>query len=115
MDKSPGVRAESTKEPDDSQAKAETLALQTQNLEVDKQAKEHLRQEKLRGVFSYCVIAILVLIFVLVGLSIISVVFHYLAPEKWHWMEPGNVKTVSTALFSGTLFVFLGLYVRDRV
>ena len=53
--------------------------------------------------------------FILIAVALIAVAWHYLAPASWHWMDEEALGTVSTVLFSGTLYVFLGLYVRDRV
>ena len=100
---------------DDSQARSESSALQKQHLEDDRQWNEHGRQEKLRTVFAWGVIITLSLVFILIGAAMFIVVFHYLAPVHLHWVDKGDLKTVSTVLFSGTLFAFLGLYVRDRI
>ena len=96
-------------------AQEEELAIQQDRLESNKQHKEHIRQESLREAFAKWVNRLLILIFALIGLALLSVVFHHLAPVCWRWMPEDDVNTVSTVLFSGTLFVFLGLYVRDRV
>ena len=53
--------------------------------------------------------------FLLIAVALVIVAWHYLAPAAWHWMDDEALGTVSTVLFSGTLYVFLGLYVRDRV
>ena len=110
----PPIRPERTPD-EDAEAQKELLALDRQELEADKQRKEHARQEKLRSVFSFGVRFLLLLIFFLVASALAVVSWHYLGPANRHWMDDAALKTVSTVLFSGTLFVFLGLYVRDRV
>ena len=114
MDSLPPIRPEKAPE-EDAQAKKELQALEAQRLEADRQRKEHTRLEKLRGVFAFGVRFLLVLIFLLLANALWIVSWHYLMPESLHWMTDDALKTVSTVLFSGTLFVFLGLYVRDRI
>ena len=58
---------------------------------------------------------IVALLFLLTAVALVVVAWHYLTPAAWHWMDDDALGTVSTLLFSGTLYVFLGLYVRDRV
>lgn len=115
MESMPPIRPEKKPDEDDARAKQEVEALESQALGADRQRKEHARQEKLRNVFAFCVRVLLALIFFLVATALVCVAWHYLMPESRHWMPEGALKTVSTVLFSGTLFVFLGLYVRDRV
>ena len=116
MDRDPDVKAESPSiESAANKAQSESAALQKQELDAASHRKEHGRQEKLRDVLALCVNAILVLIFVLIGASIFLVVWHHLAPERWQWMDDQSLETVSTVLFSGTLFTIIGQYVRDRV
>lgn len=114
MDPLPPIRPEKTPD-EDARAQEELRALESQQLEADRQRREHARQEKLRNVFAACVRSLLVLVFILVALALVSVAWHYLTPASGHWMTAEALKTVSAVLFSGTLFVFLGLYVRDRI
>ena len=53
--------------------------------------------------------------FFLVGIALLAVSFHFLTPDSWHWMAKDAAKTISTLLFSGSWFVFLGLYVKDQL
>jgi len=99
----------------DARAGEEVDALGRRELEATERQQEHLRGEKLRNLFAIGVMCLVALIFVLVGCALVIVTWHYLAPTWLHWMEDEALGTVSTVLFSGTLFVFLGLYVRDRV
>ena len=100
----------------DEKAEEEVDALSLRReLEATEKRQEHLRAEKLRNLFARGVRYLVALIFVLVALALLFVALHYLTPASWHWMEDEALGTVSTVLFSGTLFVFLGLYVRDRV
>lgn len=105
------------KEPStDATAQKEVDALELRlELEATEARQEHLRREKLRALFAKGVVCLVALVFLLVGCALIAVAWHYLTPVRWHWMEEEALGTVSTVLFSGTLFVFLGLYVRDRV
>lgn len=96
------------------QEEADAFALRRE-LEATERRQEHLRAEKLRNLFAIGVRCLVALIFFLVACALIVVALHYLTPASWHWMEDEALGTVSTVLFSGTLFVFLGLYVRDRV
>lgn len=88
---------------------------QESELSTDKRREEHRRTEKLRDLFSSCVLILVSVVFFLVGLALMLASWHYLASPSWHWMDEGKLNTVSTMLFSGTLFAFLGLYVRDRI
>ena len=116
MDKALYIKAESPNlESSAKKAQSETTALQKQQLDAVSHRKEHGRKEKLRDVLAFCVNAILVLIFVLIAVSIICVVWHHLAPEHWQWMSGESMETVSTVLFSGTVFTIIGQYIRDRV
>lgn len=100
----------------DAIAKEEVDALALQkNLEATERRQEHLRREKLRVLFARGVMCLVAIIFFLVACALFVVAWHYLTPASWHWLEDEALGTVSTVLFSGTLFVFLGLYVRDRV
>ena len=114
MEQNPTINPEK-ESTENQQAHKESRAMEKQNLEDQKQRQEHKRQEWLRGVFALGVIGLLILIFVLIGLALLAVTWHYIAPVKLHWIPDAKLKTISTVLFSGTLFVFLGLYVRDRV
>lgn len=100
---------------DDVKAKQEVRALEKQALEADGQRQEHARREKLRGVFATCVRGLVVLVFLLLAAALLILTWHYLAPADMHWVADDALEKVSTVLFSGTLFVFLGLYIRDRV
>lgn len=77
--------------------------------------KEYERKEKLRDVFGMGARCLLGLGFFIVGISLMLVAWHYLTPDSWHWMLGDRLDTMRTALFSGGLFAFLGLYVRDRI
>ena len=79
------------------------------------QRNEHTRQEKLRDLFASGVRAILVIIFIILGFTLAFLGWHYLAPEKYWWINDDNLDTIRTVVFSGTIFAFLGLYVRDRI
>lgn len=100
---------------EDIQAKREIQALEKQALAADRQRKEHVRQEKLRDAFAACARAFIVLIFLLIAAALICVTWHYLAPPGMHWMASDALETMRTSLFSGTLFTFFFLYLRDRV
>ena len=101
---------------EDEQAQAEIDALNEQRkLDSDEKRQEHHRREELRAVFARGVRWLVVLAFILLGLALLVVTWHYLAPSSLHWVEDDDLSTVRTVLFSGTLFGFLGLYVRDRV
>ena len=84
-------------------------------LEVTELRQEHQRTERLRIWFAIGVRLLVAIIFFWIAIALSVVAWHYLTPESLQWMEPDALGTVSTVLFSGTLFVFLGLYVRDRV
>ena len=114
MADNPEIKPESQTDGD-LQAIGESHAIKRQDLDADKQRNEHGRQENLRTVFAVCVNITITLVFGLICTALLVVAFHYLAPEDEHWVNPDKIKTVSTILFSGTLFAFLGLYVRDRV
>ena len=100
---------------DDVKAEREARAIEKQALEADGQRQEHVRREKLRGVFAFCVRVFVVLVFLLIAAALLILAWHYLAPARMHWIADDALEKVSTVLFSGTLFVFLGLYIRDRV
>ena len=100
---------------EDIQAKWEIQALEKQELDADRRRREHARQEKLRGVFAFGVRALVVLIFLVIVAALLSLVWHYLAPAHMHWIADDALEKVGTVLFSGPLFVFLSLYIRDRV
>lgn len=101
---------------DDARAKEEVDALALRSeLHATETRQEHQRREKLRAIFAKGVALLVILVFILVGFALLFVAWHYLTPASRHWMEDEALDTVSTVLFSGTLFVFLGLYVRDRV
>lgn len=99
----------------DAQAQDEVEALEKKDLEATERRQEHQRREVLRTVLARGVGYIVALMFLLIAVALVAVAWHYLAPAAWHWMDDEALSTVSTVLFSGTLYVFLGLYVRDRV
>lgn len=99
----------------DAQAQEEVEALEQKELEATARRQEHQRREGLRTVFATGVGYIVALMFLLIAVALVIVAWHYLAPATWHWMDEEALGTVTTVLFSGTLYVFLGLYVRDRV
>ena len=100
----------------DTQAVEEVNALEQQKeLEATERRQEHKRREVLRTIFAIGVECIVVLMFLLILIALVVVALHHLAPATWHWMDDEALGTVTTVLFSGTLYVFLGLYVRDRV
>ena len=114
----PSVNPESALHPDHQvtrQAQEESYNIENQDLKADRHRKEHSRTEQLRNVFSMGVVALVRLIFILVGLALLIVALHYFLPNNLHWVEDGKLRQISTVLFSGTLFAFLGLYVRDRI
>ena len=112
----PPILPEEEEPSRDDRAKEEVDALALRReLEATERRQEHLRAEKLRNLFAKGVRCLITLIFSLVACALIVVAWHYLTPASWHWVEDEALGTVSTVLFSGTLFVFLGLYVRDRV
>ena len=101
---------------EDEQAQAEIDALNEQRkLDSDEKRQEYQRREKLRAVFARGVRWLVGLVFILVAAALLIVAWHYLGPSCLHWMGEESLSTVSTVLFSGTLFGFLGPYVRDRV
>ena len=53
--------------------------------------------------------------FTLICIAVFVVAWHYLTPESAHWMGDEQLRTVTTVLFSGTLYAIVGLYIRDRV
>lgn len=111
----PPISPEQTPE-NDTQALEEVKALEQQKqLEATERRQEHQRREVLRTVFARGVGYIVAILFLLIAVALVVVAWHYLAPAAWHWMDDEALGTVSTVLFSGTLYVFLGLYVRDRV
>lgn len=110
----PPIPPERTPERD-AQAQQEVKALEQRELDATERRQEHQRREVLRTVFARCVGYIVALMFFLIAVALVVVAWHYLAPSAWHWMDDEALGTVSTVLFSGTLYVFLGLYVRDRV
>lgn len=99
----------------DVQAQEEVEAVEQKELEATERRREHERREDLRAVFAKGVGCLVALMFALIALALFAVAWHYLTPASWHWMDEEALGTVSTVLFSGTLYVFLGLYVRDRV
>ena len=100
---------------EDIQAKREIQALEKQELDADRERMEHARREKLRGVFAFWVRTIVALVFSVIAIALLSLVWHYLAPAHMHWIADDALEKVGTVLFSGPLFVFLSLYIRDRV
>lgn len=109
------IRPEEIPEEADPRAEGETRGMAAQDLGAESLRSEHRRKEKLRNVFAAGVRALIIVIFVLIGIALLLVAWHYLGLERYKWIPDEDMKTVSTVLFSGTLFVFLGLYVRDRV
>ncbi len=83
--------------------------------ELDAKGNEHARKEKLRNVFGLGVRVLLVVAFGLIVSALVVLAWHYLGPKEYWWVSENKLQTISTVLFSGTLFVFLGLYIRDRV
>ena len=114
--RAPLIRPEDAPQGKDRRTKRELEALeQQQELDARSHAREHTRKEELRDLFALGVRWVLQLVFVLIGAALICLAWHYLAPPEWGWMPEDNMETITTALFSGTLFGFLGLYVRDRI
>ena len=109
------VRPESRPAADDPQAQRERGAAEQQALEADRRRQEHRRQEKLRDVFAFGVRVLLVVVFILLAATLVALAWHYIGSPEYLWIPDDKLETISTVLFSGTLFVFLGLYIRDRV
>lgn len=71
--------------------------------------------EEIRDVFGAGAKWLLRLVFAIACASLLTVAWHYVMPPSWHWVLPDRLDTMSTVLFSGGLFVFWGLYIRDRI
>ena len=103
------------KPKEDPRATDEMRAVNEADLESVSERNEHIRKENLRTIFSMGVRCLLVLIFTLVGITLTIVAVHYLGPKEWGWLEEKTLNIVTTSLFSGSISVFIGLYVRDRL
>ena len=108
------VRPEAKTRGQDAQAHREVEALRRSEA-LQSEQNERLRKEKLRDVFALAVRCMVVLVFGLIALAPVALTWHYIGHQKLTWIPDEKLETVSAVLFSGTLFVFLGLYVRDRV
>lgn len=88
-------------------------------LEWQTLASEHRRVEWLRNIWFWCVCALLVMATIIVAIAIVSVAWHYLAPNQWGvWLEPDQLRDVRTFLFSGAItgaIGFIGAYVKNRI
>lgn len=99
----------------DPNATTEQEEISKQTLDQKTQVAEHTRKERMRQCFGWGTIAVLCTAFMLIIVAIIVVGLHYLTPSSWHWLEDSSLDAITTTLFSGSLFVFFGLYVRDKL
>lgn len=109
------IRPEEIPKTADPQAENEISATKNQALSAESQRNEHNRNEKLRNVIALGVRGLLFVIFLLVGISLLILAWHYLGPEDRRWISDENVRFVGAILSSGTISAFLGHYVRDRL
>ena len=110
----PGISPESPPGTDVT-ATTEQNDIDRGRLDRESQLAEHKRSERLRDYFGYGTIGLLCTAFILIFFAILSVGWHYLTPTEWHWLEKATLDTLTTTIFSGSLFVFFGLYIRDRL
>lgn len=97
----------------DEEATQEIQALEEQKLENEK--RELSRKELLRDTFAKCVRAFVYFAFALLCVTLSIVAFHYLGPEHWKWVTRDDLDTVTTVVFSGGIYAFIFLYIRDRI
>ena len=107
--------AEGPLEPDSGASTSEVRAYQDRNLELVSRENEHQRSESLRDtihtLFGWGVKAA----FVLYGIAVLAVCWHYLLPERWAWLSPDQLRTVTTVVFSGAITSRGGQYLSRRV
>lgn len=115
VDGEPRVRAEEPPKQKDKDASNESKSIDREDLAIVGRRQEHKRSERIRNVFGWGTVVLLVLGFVIIGTSLLSVAAHYLLPDCCHWMGDEELDAITTVLFSGGLYAFLGLYVRDRI
>lgn len=99
----------------DAKAFLERQSIQDGQLELESKKSEHDRSERLKEWFGWGTSFLLVLAFLLIGVALLSIGWHYLTPKNWHWLEEQTLDTIANTLFSGSLFAFFGLYIRDRI
>lgn len=115
-DDPPGISPEhySLKQKDE-KAVSEESTIQEESLEERSKRAEHERTERLKDAFSYGAVALLYTAFVMIGVTVLLIVWHYLTPFSWHWIEKTTLHTITNTVFSGSLFAFFGLYIRDKI
>ena len=79
---------------------------------------EYNRNEKLRNIWAWCVIAFVVVSAAVLIIAVLSVAWHYLAPAQWSWLNDAQLHSVRSFLFSGAVVGAVGFvssYLRKRL
>ncbi len=81
-------------------------ALSKSQLDKERVANAHKRNEGLRDIVSQCIRTLFLLLFLILGVTLVIVAFHYLAAHDWRWLNEQDLNNLS--LFgSGAFFTFL--------
>jgi len=107
--------AQDALEHDHGKAAREAIAYADGNLDRESKKNEHDRSEALRDTIHILFGYGLKGAFILYGLALVSVCWHYLMPENYGWLSTSQLHTVTTVVFSGAVTSRGGQYLSRRV
>jgi hypothetical protein len=99
----------------DSDARREAAALAAGTLEEESKRGEHRRSERFREHISRVSLVVVWFLFALFAIATLILAFHYLTPKTWGWLEPDQLDTLRTVVFSGAITSTATAYFVKRV
>ena len=72
-------------------------------INLEREAGKHGREERFRDLIAKGVSAIMRAVFVVLFITVVVFAWHYLAPEKAHWLSEDQLTVLRTVLFSGVI------------
>lgn len=93
-------------------------AAQAEEQQLEKEASKHRRDEVARKIIAWGMHILMIVVFVLIISAVITLGFHLLAPEAYHWLGPDELQEVKNAVLSGAVVglgtTYLRRYVEDE-
>lgn len=74
-----------------------------ENLAGQKKIDEYGRERNTRDVASSCLIALIILVFLVIASTIFTLAAHTLTPESWHWLTPDQYQDIKNFVLSGSM------------
>lgn len=70
---------------------------------IDRERKEHGREQRSRSIMMYGVWALMVVLFAIAVSAVFSLGWHTLLPEKWHWLTDEQFQDIKSFVLSGAI------------